>query len=58
MNAKDDLNKRDVGDVVQIKITKESLNQILDSLERTERMDLALKIAGLIPKKMEESKGR
>lgn len=45
--------KKDADDVIQLILRKEQVEQIVDSLQKTGRMDLAAKMAGLMPKKPE-----
>ncbi|GAI61762.1 unnamed protein product [marine sediment metagenome] len=45
--------KKDASDVIQLILRKEQVEQIIDSLQKTGRMDLAAKMAGLMPKKPE-----
>lgn len=45
--------KKDTGDVIQLILRKEQVEQIIDSLQKTGRMDFAAQMAGLMPKKPE-----
>lgn len=45
--------KKGAGDVIQLILRMEQVEQIIDSLKRTGRTDLAAKMAGLMPKKPE-----
>jgi len=45
--------KKDAGDVIPLILRKDQVEQIIDSLQKTGRMDLAVQMAGLMPKKPE-----
>jgi len=47
------MNLKEVDDTIQLILKKEHVEQIIDSLEKTGQIELATKMAGLIPKKPE-----